>query len=302
MGRIMTDILLIIIEQVLLYLPAILGAYVSISLLKVPDLSIESAYVCGAIGATIFLSCTQGLHPMALLTGVLFAATGCGMLIGLSVTALTRIAKFPHLLASIAMIGLMHGLGQYILGSAQRSLTSYSNPLVLIPILTRSPELPLLAIAGIVVSMGMFMLMRSQLGYCLAAHGNNPRFLESHGISTSYVCAAGLAISNGLAGLSGYLVAQSSGFVDINAGHGISLFAITALILGKIITHYTHKARITAAIAIFGLIAYCTMQQLLLKVGFNLTYFTAVQAGIVIIILAYSQRNKEHTATDTLGV
>lgn len=39
----------IIFEQTLIYLPLVLGAYCSISLVKVPDLSIEAAYVFGAI-------------------------------------------------------------------------------------------------------------------------------------------------------------------------------------------------------------------------------------------------------------
>ena len=41
--------LLIIIEQICLYLPLVFGAYISMSLLKLPDLSIETAYVFGAI-------------------------------------------------------------------------------------------------------------------------------------------------------------------------------------------------------------------------------------------------------------
>ena len=45
----MIETVLIILEQVLLHFPLILGAYISISLLKVPDLSLESAYVCDAI-------------------------------------------------------------------------------------------------------------------------------------------------------------------------------------------------------------------------------------------------------------
>ena len=45
----MINTLIIIIEQVFLYVPLVCGAYISIALMKVPDLSIEAAYVFGAI-------------------------------------------------------------------------------------------------------------------------------------------------------------------------------------------------------------------------------------------------------------
>ena len=44
----MFNTLLVTLEQTLLYVPLVVGGYISISLMKVPDLSLESAFIFGA--------------------------------------------------------------------------------------------------------------------------------------------------------------------------------------------------------------------------------------------------------------
>jgi len=109
-------------------------------------------------------------------------------------------------------------------------------------------------------------------------------------------------LSNALAGISGYFLAQSSGFVDVNAGKGIALFCITLLILGKTFFIKSKKQR-SLAIPLLGLITYCSLQQILLKVGFNLKYFTMIQSIVVIVILIQKYKNKSiYDTKDNLGV
>ena len=79
----------------------------------------------------------------------------------------------------------------------------------------------------------MYGLFRTQIGYSYAVYGNNPQFFRNYGISTSFVFITGIMIANALAGLSGYLFAQSNSFIELNMGLGKALLCITALILGK---------------------------------------------------------------------
>src|SRR5690606_13094646 len=116
-----------------------------------------------------------------------------------------------------------------------------------------------------------------------AVYGNNASFFSKYGISTNYVFMSGLILSNALAGFSGFLFAQSNGFAELNMGLGKALLCITALILGKAIVR--EKRPLNIAIPGLGLLAYFTIQQLLLKIGFNLKYFTMLQACIVLLIL-----------------
>lgn len=297
----MIDMVLIICEQALLYFPLVLGAYISISLLKVPDLSIESSYVFGAIcAARLMPSLTTLPLPVALGCALLVSLCG-GLLVGGVVFSLARVFHVPHLLASILTIGLFHGVDQFVLGTANFSLAAYQNPLSCIDVMSVHPELPLLALLFIVLSVLGAFLFRTQLGYSFLIYGNNPAFFTNYDISAKYVFGVGLLIANALAGLTGYCVAQSSSFVDINAGFGMALFSVTCLILGKAIV----RRRLTSVfIPIVGIFVYCIIQQMLLKVGFNLKYFTMLQSAIVLGILVHQYRHGalRKYKIDNLGV
>ncbi len=160
----------------------------------------------------------------------------------------------------------------------------------------------MLGIISVIIVLICFLLFKTQLGISFAVYGNNPSFFHHYGISTAYIIGAGLVVSNMLAGLSGYLVAQTSSFVDINAGNGIVLFCLTALILSK--TILSSKKIVTILIPIVGLVIYCLIQQLLLKIGFNLKYFTMIQSIIVLLLLVYKYRGKtvQELLGDHLGV
>lgn len=296
----MIDTLLIIFEQTLMHLPLMLGAYMSFSLMKVPDLSIESAYVVGALCGTYTLIGTQGVPIGLQLIVVIIASLIGGMLVGLTSSVITRKAKLPHLLSSIITFGLYHGITQFF-SQAYVSLSGVANPLSALAINTQNPELPIFGILALICIIVGIYFLRTQLGYALAVYGNNPNFFGNYGISTSYVFIVGIAVANALAGLSGYLFAQSNNFVELNIGLGKALLCITALILGK--TLIKSKKLISILIPIAGTFAYFTTQQLLLKVGFNLKYFTAMQALMVLIILAYTYRHKRQPdLSDHLGV
>jgi len=300
----MFETLLIIFEQASFFIFLGLGAYISFSLMKVPDLSIESAYVFGAILASKSLGVLQGFSTGVNLLCVIVASMVGGLCVGLVSSLLTKQVKLPHLLSSILTIGLFHGISQFVLGTSNVSLSKFDNPLVIkvfsYEFFSQNNDLPIVFFLGIVFVMLGYFFLKSQLGLCLAVYGNNPEFFQHHRISDKFVFVFGLMISNTLAGLSGYLVAQSNGFIDVNAGHGIALFCITFLILGKAIKR---KKYFSFLVPVIGLVAYCTLQQVILKVGFNLKYFTMVQSIIVILLLMHTYKNKsKYDVKDNLGI
>jgi len=111
-------------------------------------------------------------------------------------------------------------------------------------------------------------------------------------------------MSNALAGLSGYLVGQTSGFVDLQSGSGLALLCVTTLMLGKIfVTKNSYNSVLQPCL---GLVFYNILQQVLLKIGFNLKYFMVVQAmSIIFFILChryYYGTKEDHFTADSLGV
>jgi putative ABC transport system permease protein len=294
----MIDMVLIILEQFLVHIPLLLGAYINISLMKVPDLSIESAYVSGAILSAQLIPHITGLHSVLQIIVLLCASLLGGACVGFTSSMLTQYARLPHLLSSIVTFGIFYGINQVIAGS-YIALSAYANPLLL-TIIPYHPEFVALLILGTIVVLLVYGLCNTQLGYALAVYGNNPHFFNNYGVSTRYIFVAGIVIGNALSGLSGYMFAQSNGFADITMGFGKVLLCITALVLGKTIMR-TRKP-IALAVPLLGGLTYFILQQLLLKVGFNLKYFTTVQALVVLIILVTLYRTQTTKHIDHLGV
>lgn len=295
---------LFVLEHASLQLPLVIGAYTAISLMKVPDLSIEAAYVSGAIFGAQMLKLTASLPFFLTLPLSLVASIIGGVLVATVSSMLTSKAKLPHLLSSVLTLGLFHGINQYTLGSSVMSLSKLPAILSQIPLFHYYPELPVLLIISGALMIISYFFFQTELGISLALHGQNPQFFKHYGISRTYIFRTGLLISNGLAGSAGFLDACSNGFVDITMGNLKALFCITSIILGKSLVQSISKHRekpINIFVPVIGVLFYFTIVQLLLKVGFDLKYFTAVQSALVALILIFRYRSYE-IGTDNLGV
>jgi len=290
---------LTIIEFVCLYFPLVLGAYCTISLMKVPDLSIESAYVCGAIIGARALVMTSDMPFLIAAVISVFASMLGGVAVGLTSSLLTDKAKFPHLLSSILTSGMFHGINQFILGSSNVSIAMRRNLIGVWDIIKKYPELPILVAVTIILVIAGSLFFHTKLGTCLAVYGNNPRMFDYFGISSRFVFISGVVISNGLAGLGGFFDAQSSGFVDVNMGGLKALFCITSIILGKTIVSTKKPSSIW--IPLCGSFVYFIIIHSLLKVNFNLKYFTMVNSIIVAAILILKHHQSRQRANQ-LGV
>jgi len=218
----------------------------------------------------------------------------------LTSSMLTQKGGFPHLLSSIVTFGLFHGINQYF-SPVYVSLGTMENPLSIGVLMRQHPECEMLILISMAATFCIYYLSKTQLGYAHAVYGQNPYFFKHYGISTSYVFITGIMIANALAGLSGYMVAQSNSFVELNMGLGKALCCITALVMGRSLIGAGKP--FTIAIPVAGTCAYFTLQQGLLKVGFNLKYFTAVQAVLVLGMLLYTYRTQSRGLMhDNLGL
>jgi len=267
--------------------------------MKVPDLSLEQAYISGAVFSSNMLILTHSWPIYFSFPVVTIASIFGGMFVGLVSSSMTHYLRFPHLLSSILTAGIFHGVNQFSLGSSNMSLSRYHNLLGYLNFLPRNPELPELLIFFGLLCILMYLFYQTQLGISLAVHGNNPRFFSHYGISRHFIFTLGILFSNGLAGLGGFFDAQTSGFVDLNMGAMKVLFAITSIILGRTIIQTNRP--ISLWIPVTGSAAYIVIIQVLLKVGFNLKYFTFVHSLLVIMILALTLKPK-NSESNHLGV
>lgn len=269
-----------ILEQALVALPLVIGAYFTLSLLKLPDFSIESAYLFGAVFA--FLAKDLPL-PIVLLSAI------CGgMLVGMLVSFLNQFLHIPFLLAAIIVNGLFHGMTQYLLGTSVKSFQ------MTLPF----QEVTFLSIIAGALLLILSFVMRSQLGYSWAIYGNNPNFFRNHAISGRYVVFSGVMVGHACAGISGFLFAQSNGFVDLTMNFGVILLCLTAMMIGKLLVS---TRRPNLLMPLIGIVAFFIIQQSLLRMGLNLKYFNAFQALFILAILSIGHR-KQTLTLDHLGV
>lgn len=299
----MIERVLLMLESSTLYLPLIIGGYITFSLMKIPYFSIEPSFVTGAIIGSKMLIFMQGHSPYINLIAVCAASILGGCLVGTITACLTTFGKIPHLLANIITIGIAYGINLFLLQGSYLSLANLNNPLILIHS-AHNPEL--LALAGIALCLilACYLFLKTQLGTCIKIYGNNPLFFSHYRISNSFVVSCGEIIASGLAGLSGYFIAQSSGFIDVNAGNGLTLFCLTALVLGRTCLPSLQSVQPNnLAMPITGLFAYMVLQQSIISSGFDLKYFTLVQSLIITTILVNKYRKTEHRSlSDNLGV
>ena len=295
----MFNTLLVTLEQTLLYVTLVVGGYISISLMKVPDLSLESAFIFGATCAYKIMPLCSGLPQPIVLVLTLIAALIGGGCVGFMSSFLTTELKLPHLLSTIITIGLFNGISLFLLGASNISLYLYKNVLETSFCGPLHPELFTFICIGILMILFLLYLLKTQLGYCFGIYGKNSTFFNHHSINGTYIFKVGIIIANACAGLSGYMVAQSNNFVDITMGCGIPLLAITSLILGKTVIRYS---KLQAIVPLIGTLFYLLLQQVLLKTGFDLKFFSSFQALIVLTVLVAHYSFNPSESIDHLGV
>ena len=287
---------LTIIEQTLLHLPLMAGAYISILMLQVPDLSIESAYVFGALIGCKTLMVTAALPAAAQLLIALSASMIGGIGVALTNSLIIRTTKMGHLLSAIITIGLFHGLSQLI-STSYVSLRGLANPLTVIGS-SLLAQLMVIAFITLIIIGALGVLMRTQIGYCLRIYGLNRTFFQTMNISAARVMTIGLCLAHALAGLAGYLFAQSNSFVELSMGFGKALLCITALLVGCLVSPGRNNRMTTV---LLGCIAYFTVQQLLLQVGLPMKYFTALQAGTLAVLMSIARRYRANIPLGSLS-
>lgn len=297
----MFSISILIVEQFFLYLPVVLAAFISFSILKIPNLCLEAAFLMGALFSHVALT-TLPMGTSALLK--LLTGTSAGILGGMTVGLLCGViithGRIAHLLANIITAGICSGIALFLLAGPYTAIGNEEAALTQLPI-AQHPELIIIATLAIIATILCGLLLTQPLGRSFIVYGNNPLFFEQHHISVSFVLISGIAISNAFAGLSGFFVSQTNGFIDINGSVGIVLLCLTALVLGK------RKIRPSSPFIIgqpiIGLLLFCCLQQLLISSGIPLKYFMSISSLLILAIIVLTRDiHTRSVPTDQLGV
>lgn len=269
-------------EQGLVYGILALGVYLTFRILNFPDLTVDGSFPLGAgVAATLIV---QGAHPVTATLVALASGMAAGLITGLLHTKM----RITGLLAGILTMTALYSINLRIMGRPNVPLLRQPT---LFTEMTNAgwdhimQALVFFAVAAVLLKLLIDAFLATEIGMALRATGDNPNMIRSFGVSTDTMTMMGLSFSNGLAALSGALVAQYQGFADVSMGLGIIIMGLASVILGNALLRPTTVPRGTLGVLI-GSILYRLAIFFALRAGFAPTDLRIVTAAIVIIALS----------------
>ena len=269
----MSGLVLVTLEQGMIFAMLAMGVYITYKILDFPDLSVEGSFPLGVFVFAKFS--VMGWNPI-LATLLAFAAGGC---VGLFTYTLNIKFKIKPILAGILSMTFMYSV---VLRVNDTSNVSIINNPKIFDLFGRVGTLVIIVLLAKIL---LDTFLKTELGYLLIATGDNEGFVRSLGQNEEKLKLIGLVLSNALVGLSGSLMAQSLGFADISIKNGIIVTALASIIIGDALFPSASILKNTTR-AVCGAIIYKAIGSIAIRIGLKPNDLQAVSATIVILFLA----------------
>ncbi|WP_411733157.1 ABC transporter permease [Paeniglutamicibacter sp.] len=269
------------VELGLIYAIMALGVYLTFRILDFPDLTVDGSFTTGAAVASI--SIINGVNPFIATVFAFFIGAIAGVITGLLHTK----GKIDGLLAGILTMIALYSINLRIMGKANLPLLGETTVLSFLrenQLLGTWTSIGLMFVGCLVAVAVIVWFLRTDVGLSMRATGDNEEMIRSLGVNTDNQKILGLALSNGMVGISGAVIAQFQGFADIGMGIGVILIGLASVIVGQAI--FGQKFIWIAAIAVvFGSVAYRLVIQLALEAGLEVNDMKLISAVLVVIAL-----------------
>ncbi|PKN06301.1 MAG: hypothetical protein CVU72_05180, partial [Deltaproteobacteria bacterium HGW-Deltaproteobacteria-7] len=266
-----------------LYAFMAMGVFITFRIHDFADITVDGSFVTGAAMTAVLI--VTGVNPWIALLLSFLTASAAG-----AITALihTRF-QINGLLAGIMVMTGLYSINLHIMGRSNIPLLN--EPGLIAGMKDINPGLPyeiwLCLIFGAVITafwLIISLFFRTDFGISMRATGNNPAMAAASGINVNGMKIFGIALANGLVGISGSLVAQYQGFADIGMGIGSIVFGLAAVIIGETILPLRSIWAKTLSV-IAGSIIFRLMVALALYVGLNPIDLKLITAVFVLAIL-----------------
>lgn len=273
-------------ESGLIYAIMALGVLISFRILDFPDLTADGSFPLG--GAVAGVAILAGVNP--------WLACLCGMLAGAMAGFLTAWLHVKlgilHLLAGILMMTALYAVNLRIMNAPNLSLLGQET--VFTPFLTSDNgtwiKVVVIGVVAVLAKFALDVFFATQTGLGMRATGSNAKMAQANGVNTNLIVLLGMAMSNGLIGLSGALFVQTQGFADVSMGIGTIVIGLAAVIIGETVIPAKKILWITLSVLV-GAIIYKLLIQLALSssflkgFGFKSQDLNLLTALLVILVL-----------------
>jgi putative tryptophan/tyrosine transport system permease protein len=274
-----------------------LGVFISFRVFKFPDITTEGSITIGAATAAVLL--VDGV-PAFVATAAGFAA---GAIAGAATGVLHTKFGINGLLAGIIVMTALYSVNLRVMGQS-------NVPLLNVPTLATDAERLGRAVVGgdallvwgrsvgvreamtlvfslaIVVLAGgiLYLFLRTHLGTAMRATGDNDQMMRALGVSVGNMLILGLALANGLVGLSGALLVQYQGFADVQMGIGMVVWGLASVIIGEALVG-TRQLEYVLVGAVMGSVLFRLLVAVALRAGLNPNDLKLITAVFVFVAL-----------------
>ena len=263
-----------------------LGVYVTYRILDVADLTVDGSLATG--GAVCVILIRAGVNPWV----AILAALVAGGVAGLVTALLHTKCGIPAILAGILTQLALYSVNLRVMGGKSNQPVSVDKYNLIVSqryvreLKLTNPMIPILIILAAIIGI-LYWFFGTEKGCSIRATGANKTMARAQGINPDNDIILGLVISNALAALSGALIAQYQGSVDVNMGRGAIVIGLAAVIIGEVVfKKIKHNFAGTLAFVTFGAVIYYIVIQITLLLGLNTNDLKLITAIIVGLFLA----------------
>lgn len=237
--NVLLNVFKVTLEEGFMYAILAMGVYITYSILDFPDLSVDGTMPLGAVVTGVLIM--HGVNPWLciLISFALGAVAG-------AVTGVLHIKfKIRDLLCGILvytslltvnLVVVETGTGGMSIASFFRDPTIFNTfPATLIPESVNGFSLRVLAVSlllALVVKILLDLYLKTKSGLLLRAAGDNSQYVTLLANDPGRSKVLGLCLGNGLAAVSGSIIAQAKGSADTQMGVGMVVLGLASVIIG----------------------------------------------------------------------
>ncbi|MCI6113966.1 MAG: ABC transporter permease [Spirochaetales bacterium] len=263
-----------------------LGVYVTYRILDVADLTVDGSLATG--GAVCVMMIRAGVNPWV----ALFAALVAGGVAGLVTALLHTKCGIPAILAGILTQLALYSVNLRIMGGKSNQPVSVDKYNLIVSqryvreFSLSNPMIPIIIVIAAIIGI-LYWFFGTEKGCSIRATGANKNMARAQGINPDNDIILGLVLSNALVALSGALIAQYQGAVDVNMGRGAIVIGLAAVIIGEVVfKKIKHNFAGTLTFVTLGAVVYYIVIQITLLLGLNTNDLKLITAVIVGLFLA----------------
>lgn len=277
------------IAQGLMWAVLALGVYVTYKILDFADLTVDGSLATG--GAVAIVSIASGMPALVAMLLAFLAGAAAG---AVTATLNTKL-KIPAILSGILTMSALYSVNLHILGekpnvSILKTASTYNGIFAKLFSLSVIDDKNLLTIISCVLALVvivaiMYWFFGTEIGSAVRATGCNEKMANAQGINTDLTKYIALMTSNGLAALSGALIAQYGFSADVNMASGTIVIGLASVVIGELVVGNRFSFWVKLVGVVIGSVLYRLIFTIAVGLGMNTNDLKLITSIIIVLTL-----------------